>query len=336
MDFSYRSLRIAEMMDVARYIFEKICLIKPREKVLIIGDLTSSLNIIECLAGAIEYIEAEPIVMIIKNPPYPGKYGISKPILAAIREADCTVQITSNSLAHTEASRLAMEKTQTRPNGGIFASMNGVTETNLIKGGIKETGTLRLKKITEKTADELKGKQCRVTSEMGTDVTFELSDHFFLFWGEPEPRPVYHLIPSGEVANGIVPDSVEGTVVIDGMQEGLIPLRWPYDYPIRYDLKEGRITRIYGGTAAKVIRKLIFDIGDERARYLGEFAIGTNPEAITTGALQEDKHVLGTVHFSPGDGPLNKSMLHLDGVMLMPTVEVDGKIIINKGEPEFL
>ncbi len=335
MDFPYRSLKKAEMINNARDVFERICLMKPTEKTLIISDFTGSLNVIESLVAASKIIEAEPIVMVIDNPPYPGKYEVSESILAAIREADCTIQITSNSLAHTEASKLAMEKTETRPNGGVFASMNGATDINLMTGGIKETGTLRLKEMTEKTAAELKGKNCRVTSEAGTNVTFELSDNFFLFWGEQKPRPVYHLIPSGEVANGIIPDSVEGTIVIDGMQEGLIPLRWPYDYPIRYDLTEGKITRIYGGTAAKVFRKLIFEIGDERAKYLGEFAIGTNPEAVTTGALQEDKHVLGTVHFSPGEGPLNESMLHLDGVVLMPTVEVDGKIIVDKGEPKF-
>lgn len=336
MELPYRSLRVAEMMDVAKDILSRISDIKPEDRVLVIGDLTSSLNIIESLVGAAEYIGAEPIVMIIKNPPYPGKYDIPTPVLAAIKESDCTIQVTANSIAHTEASRLAMEKTEIRPNGGVWISMNGVTETNFISGGIKTTGTERLRKITEKAAAAIDGKIVHITSEAGTDVTFELSGKIFAAWGELKSRPVYHMVPDGEAGNPPIPDSVNGTVVVDGMQEGVMPLRWPYDYPIRYDLKDGVITRIYGGAAAAVFRKLIFEIGDEGARRLGEFAVGTNPDALLTGACQEDKHVLGTIHFSPGDGRLNKSILHLDGVQIKPTVEVDGKIIIDKGEPKFL
>ncbi|MGD0329423.1 MAG: aminopeptidase [Nitrososphaeria archaeon] len=336
MEIPYRSLRIADMMDVSRDILERICLVKPKEKVVIIGDLTSSLNIIESLAGACEYIGAEPIVMIIKNPPYPGKYDIPSPVLGAIREADCTIQTTTNSMAHTEASELAMIKTATRPNGGVWVSMNGVTETNLIKGGIKATGTNRLKKITQKATYAITGKTCKITSKMGTNLTFELSGKTFSLWGESTQRPVYHMIPDGESGNAPVPDSVNGTVVVDGIQEGVIPLRWPYDGPIKYELKDGRVTKIYGSTAARIFKKLIFDIGDEGAKYIGEFAVGTNPEAIITGALQEDKHVLGTIHLSLGDGLVNRSILHLDGVQLEPTVEIDGRVIIDEGEPIFL
>jgi leucyl aminopeptidase (aminopeptidase T) len=324
------------MMDVSKDVLSRIANVQQKEKVLVVGDFTSSLNIIESLIGGAEYIGAEPIVMIIKNPPFPGKYDIPRPLLAAIKESDCTIQVTANSIAHTEASRLAREKTEIRPNGGVWVSMNGVTETNFISGGIKATGTQKLKEITEKAAAALKGKMVHITSDEGTDVTFELSGSTFAAWGELKPRPVYHMVPNGEAGNPPVPDSINGTVVVDGMQEGVIPLRWPYDYPIKYDLKDGMITRVYGGAAAKLFRKLIFEIGDDGARRLGEFALGTNPDALLTGACQEDKHVLGTIHFSPGDGRLNRSILHLDGVLIKPTVKVDGKTIIENGEPKFL
>jgi len=336
MELPYRSLRIADMMDTAKYVLERICIVNQGEKVLVIGDLTGSLNVMESLAGAARCLGAEPVLMIIKNPPYPGRCEIAAPVLAAIQHADCTIQITTNSIAHTEARQLAMDKTEFRPNGGIFVAMQGTTETNLLSGAIKVTGTTALKEITEKAAAALRGKMCKITSDAGTNVSFELSGMTRVVWGEPKPRPIFHMVPSGEAMNSPILDSVNGAVVVDGVQEGVIPLRWPYDYPIRYDLKDGRITRVYGGTAARIFRKLIFEVGDDGARYLGEFAVGTNPEALTTGSLQEDKHVLGTVHFSPGEGRLNKSILHLDGVQLKPTVEIDGRTIIDKGEPNFL
>jgi leucyl aminopeptidase (aminopeptidase T) len=67
-------------------------------------------------------------------------------------------------------------------------------------------------------------------------------------------------------------------------------------------------------------------------RNIAEFAIGTNPNARLTGNLVEDKRLLGTVHFAIGDsmsllGKVDAS-IHLDGLMLKPTVVADEKIVI--------
>jgi leucyl aminopeptidase (aminopeptidase T) len=50
----------------------------------------------------------------------------------------------------------------------------------------------------------------------------------------------------------------------------------------------------------------------------------------------EDEKVLGTAHIAFGN---NLSMggsidvpLHLDGVLIRPTIEIDGRIVLNKGE----
>ena len=68
---------------------------------------------------------------------------------------------------------------------------------------------------------------------------------------------------------------------------------------------------------------------DPNARNIAEFAIGTNPNARLIGNLAEDKKLMGTVHFAIGD---NKSLgggveasIHLDGLMLKPTVTADNQ-----------
>jgi len=328
-NFCYNPKRVSTFLRVAMEIIERIGAVRAGETVLIIGDPLTNTEIVEALAIATNYLEAHPVVMTIPLPPYPGRYDIQGAVIESVKVSNVSVGITTNSISHTEASVESLK------NGHAWLSMNGTTDITMMSSAMSLVGTEKLKCITEKARDALSGKFCRITSDLGTDVTFELSGNLFAKWGELGSRPVYHMCPDGEAGNAPKKYTVNGTVVIDGMQEGCIPLRWPYDQPITYKLKDGKICDVYGGSAAAVFKKTL-EMGDEGTWYLGEFAIGTNPEAVMSGALQEDKHCLGTMHFSPGDGGENSSMLHLDGVMIKPTIEIDGKIIIDKGVPKFI
>ncbi|MFH0931824.1 MAG: aminopeptidase, partial [Candidatus Zixiibacteriota bacterium] len=66
-----------------------------------------------------------------------------------------------------------------------------------------------------------------------------------------------------------------------------------------------------------------------------ELGIGTNDKARIIGNVLEDEKVMGTVHMAIGD---NKSMggnvsvqSHLDGILLKPTLEIDGQVIMKDG-----
>ena len=73
-----------------------------------------------------------------------------------------------------------------------------------------------------------------------------------------------------------------------------------------------------------------------KARNLAEFGIGTNPNARLIGNVLEDEKVLGTCHIALGDnstfGGKVRAGIHVDGIFLRPTVELDGKIIMKKGK----
>jgi leucyl aminopeptidase (aminopeptidase T) len=69
---------------------------------------------------------------------------------------------------------------------------------------------------------------------------------------------------------------------------------------------------------------------------VAELGIGTNDKALITGNVLEDEKAIGTVHIAFGD---NKSMggkirvaSHLDGVIMDPTVYVDGNLIMKDGK----
>lgn len=62
---------------------------------------------------------------------------------------------------------------------------------------------------------------------------------------------------------------------------------------------------------------------------IAELGIGTNPKAIISGEVLEDEKVLGTVHIAIGDnknfGGKVKAPYHLDGMILEPTLWLNGK-----------
>ena len=105
--------------------------------------------------------------------------------------------------------------------------------------------------------------------------------------------------------------------------------------PITVTVENGFATKIEGGNEATRLIGMLEPMG-KMAYNIAELGIGTNDQAIVTGAILEDEKVMGTVHIALGN---NISMggtcdvgIHLDGVILEPTVLVDGKLIIEEGK----
>lgn len=82
--------------------------------------------------------------------------------------------------------------------------------------------------------------------------------------------------------------------------------------------------------------KLGILLANEHNSTLGELGIGTNMAAILNGIILEDEKVYGTVHIAFGTntsfGGTNKADCHMDGIILKPTLYLDGRKIIDHGE----
>ena len=69
---------------------------------------------------------------------------------------------------------------------------------------------------------------------------------------------------------------------------------------------------------------------------VAELGIGTNEEATLTGNVLEDEKILGTCHVAFGAsaaiGGTVQVPVHLDCVVLEPTVEIDGEKIAADGD----
>ncbi len=97
-------------------------------------------------------------------------------------------------------------------------------------------------------------------------------------------------------------------------------------------LAEGRAVSADGDAGRWLLKTL--DAGGDSGRVLAELGIGTNPAAILSGSILEDEKVVGTAHVAFGTnvsfGGTNASAVHIDGMLLEPTVELDGRAAFSR------
>jgi leucyl aminopeptidase (aminopeptidase T) len=106
--------------------------------------------------------------------------------------------------------------------------------------------------------------------------------------------------------------------------------------PIELIVENGRVVRIEGGADARILRDYLATYGDDNAYMCpAEASVGVNAKAVIRGIQREDKNILGTLHFGLGTnidvGGSVKSKIHMDGVILEPTLYVDGVKKIDNG-----
>ena len=139
-------------------------------------------------------------------------------------------------------------------------------------------------------------------------------------------------LPGGESPTSPVEGTANGTIVFDYSMDSIGKL----SQPLRLEVKNGNVMDVRGGNEEVTVLESHFR-KDDSARNIAEFAIGTNPYARLIGNLAEDKKLAGTVHFAIGDnkslGGSVESSIHLDGLMIKPTVIADNeKTIVKDGK----
>jgi aminopeptidase len=177
--------------------------------------------------------------------------------------------------------------------------------------------------------DWLKGKKQIRCQGPNIDLTLSIEGRTFInACGERN-------MPDGEIFTGPVEDSVNGWVrfsypsIKDGRAvEG-----------IELEFVNGRVEKASARTNENVLFAQLDT--DDRSRYLGEFAIGTNFGIDKfTGQILYDEKIGGTVHMAiglgyPDTGSVNKSAVHWDMICDMrtdSTITVDGELFYKDGQ----
>jgi len=246
------------------------------------------------------------------------------PIAALMAASNVVLCPTSKSLTHTAARREACA------HGARIATLPGITADMMIRclnadyNAIAERSK-RLSVVLES------GDEMHVTSPAGTDIRLRRGDRH----AKPNTG-LYHNagengnLPAGETFFAPIEGSAQGVIAFEAAVAGIGKIK----KPIRLVVQNGIAVEITGGDEAQKLNDLINPLG-EAARNIAELGIGTNDQAKITGVILEDEKVMGTVHIALGD---NMSMggtvsvpSHLDGLILQPTVYVDGRMIMDAG-----
>lgn len=312
-----------ELSEICRTIVEELGSVDADDEVLVVTD-AENVTVARAITSASRATGATTS-MIVR--PRSSEHSNEPPdgVTAALAAVDVAITASTHSITHTDAVRNAKE------NGTDIVVLRGVTPDLMIEGGIN-TDYEKLRADTDAVRDMLDAaSSVRVTSDEGTDVSFEINDHPAIsLSGYPDERSGLAGGPPGEAP--IAPDegTANGTIVIDYSMDNIGLLSDPIELTVR----DGFVTDVSGGAEATQLRQII-DEADENAGNLAEFAIGTNPDSRLVGNLAEDKKKRGTTHFAIGDNATlygtRSSDIHLDGVVLSPTIEIDGIEILSDG-----
>jgi leucyl aminopeptidase (aminopeptidase T) len=245
-------------------------------------------------------------------------------VAAAMAAADVVLAPTIQSLSHTAARKVASEA------GVRIGTLPGVTEemlTRLMAGDLEE-----VRRRGWAVAAALNGgSEARITCRHGSDLRLGLEGRLAIVdAGELSNRSAFGNLPCGEGFIAPMEGTAEGTLVVDGSIAGVGLLETPTSLTV----KGGHLTEATGPDGAALMELLTVHGPD--ATNVAELGIGTNEEAILTGNILEDEKILGTAHVAFGAsaaiGGTIQVPVHLDCVILEPTVEIDGETVVNGGD----
>lgn len=189
-----------------------------------------------------------------------------------------------------------------------------------------------LSQVTKKVANSFSlASEVHIRSERGTDIHFEIKGVPTVYRdGLVRERGSFTKLPAGLVLSTPLPQTAKGKVVLDGSIASIGLLR----EPVTLIVKSGRVEHIQGGEEAEAFLRIV-EGADENGRCIAEVGMGTNPKATYTGNLAEDERVRGSAHIGLGRnthlGGTIESSLHIDGTIRKPTIYLDGKAIVEKG-----
>jgi leucyl aminopeptidase (aminopeptidase T) len=245
-------------------------------------------------------------------------------VAAAMAAADVVLAPTIQSLSHTAARKAATVA------GVRIGTLPGVTEEmlgRLMTGDLEE---IRRRGWAIVTALN-RASEARITCRNGSDLRIGLEGRLGIVdAGELGNRGAFGNLPCGEGFIAPGEGTSEGTLVVDGSIAGVGLL----ETPVELTIADGHLVDATGEDGAQLMELLTAH--GEDGTNVAELGIGTNEEAILTGNILEDEKILGTCHVAFGAsaaiGGTVQVPVHLDCVVLEPTVELDGETIVSGDE----
>lgn len=300
------------------------------ERFVIVTDTQTDPTIAPALLAAARQRGADATLVTIEPRPRSGAEPPA-PAAASMSAADVVLCAATTSLYHT-AAKAAAQRAGAR---GVF---NAPSRLDAWTEGAMTADFFAIRRQAKQLADLFRRTSAvRVTSPAGTDLTARIEGREPVAWltgicHRPGEVSAY---PGGEVSLPPLEGTASGVVVWEAVASDLGRL----DEPVQITVREGRAIGVEGGSGADRLRRILDEVTD--ADNIGEIGIGLNPAARISDEITESKKALGTVHIALGDsaneyGGLVECEVHLDGLVLRPTVEFDGTEVVADGRHLYL
>jgi leucyl aminopeptidase (aminopeptidase T) len=303
-------------------VIEDCLAVKEGEDVVVVCNPATE-SLAERLRAGAESVGAEAVLTMMAER---HQHGQEPPgsVAAAMLEADVLLVPTVQSLSHTAARKAATDA------GARAATLPGATEEMLAR--VMSANMEELRRRGTEIADLLTaGSEAHITSAEGSDLTLNIEGREGIpDSGQLSEPGAFGNLPCGEGFISPHHDSGSGKLVVDGVIASIgIP-----EKPVELTVEDGALIDATGEMGEELVRQLTA-AGPDGTR-VAELGIGTNEKAILTGELLEDEKLLGTVHVafgaSAGIGGEIQVPVHLDCVVMKPTLTVDGREVIRDGE----
>jgi leucyl aminopeptidase (aminopeptidase T) len=294
--------------------------VAPGEHVVVVADTTTRRtgNVLREAAAA---AGADAVVVVMDPRDVDGQEP-PPPVAAALAASDVYIVPTARSLSHTQARRAATER------GARGATLPGITDDILAR--LMACDFAALQRRSRALAHLLThADEAHFTCPNGSDLRLDLFGRAGIADDGDLTRPgAFGNLPCGE--GFIAPVSGDGVLYATSMAGiGMVGGR-----PARLTVTNGELVDVEGAEGERLLRRLR-DAGPHGVN-LAELGVGTNERAGLIGNVLEDEKILGTVHVafgaSAGLGGTISVPVHLDCVVVAPTLDIGGTRVIEAGE----
>lgn len=258
----------------------------------------------------------------------------------AIKKADVSIYAAQGAEGELQSFRMEMIKSIDANFNLRHAHMIGITPEIMEDGMCSDYNEIQ--RISKLVYEKVKtAREIRVVTEKGSDFTGQFSPDIRWVISDGDIKADnWKNLPDGEVFTA--PESVNGTIIIDGCLGDFFTEKYGSieKTPVKIEVANGRaIKKSITCDNKKLLKefvKYLFEI-DENSNRIGEFAIGTNTglKKLIYNLLQDEKfpgiHVAFGNPYPTKTGAKWESKAHVDGVIIKPSIYVDGEMIMNKG-----
>ena len=343
------SLRIREMIQGAHNCVVKWGNLKQGEKVLIITDAKVDPQLIEALGTASTLAGGE--VMIVTIPTVEMEHmEPPAPVAAMMKEVNLILTCCSKLVGHTAATIEAQKR------GARYMGI-GPRADAMASEGAKFPPEIIFAVCTEMAKKWIAAKEIRVTDAKGTDLRAVI-DPGDVIGLEGAGAPLGTLLNPEKPRRGRIAFweggfgtvgywprwTTEGVAFFDAMEgfAGILP------HPPKVTIEKGMVVKFENAPEQELYFKAMIEKYGPDVAHIGEIMIGTNPFSPLnlegTTHLQAHRRA-GTVHIAYGnsvdDFRTVKPGIHIDNLIIKPTITLDGEPILRKGrllmldEPKF-